>query len=164
MKTEGELKDIAMVALSLLCKGSPQETYVDLCREVPGLRSYVTGLAVTDPRAFDVIGMVAADYIENNCPLPDDLRLHVIRRLEGVYMRPGGQGRFRNRWRDAMIFGAVALVMERGEGIKRTRNDYPSRKVSVSACDIVANALRDIGYERVGYEEVEKISEGADQI
>jgi len=164
MKTEEELKDIAMVALSLLCKGSPQETYVDLCRQIPGLTSYVTELAVTDPCAFDVIGMVAAEHIKNDYPLPDDLRIHVIRRLEGVYMRPGGQGSFRNRWRDAMIFGAVALVIEKGEGIKRTRDNYPSRNASVSACDVVANALREIGYGRVGYEEVEKISEGADQI
>jgi len=63
-----------------------------------------------------------------------------------------------------MIFGAVALVLERGEGIERTRNEHPSRKASVSACDIVANVLREIGYGRVGYEEVKKISEGADRI
>jgi len=164
MKSEEELKDIAMVALSLLYEGSPQETYIDLCRQIPALASYVTDLALTDPCAFDVVGMVAAGHIKNNFPLPDKLKIHVIRRLEGVYTRPGGQGRFRNKWRDAMIFGAVALVMERGEGIERTRNDHPSRKASVSACDVVADALREIGYGRIGYEEVKQISEGADRI
>lgn len=103
--------------------------------------------------AFDALRFAAAQHTAHNFALPASIRLWVSSYLAGKLERPiGKDGKPSSEGMRREIYGAVVRLTEMG--MKPTRNDASPPH---SACDAIAEALRDLGLSPTTYRAVKAI-------
>ena len=107
--------------------------------------------AERDPFMFEVAGMLAASLLENGDDMPDALREWSIKVLKGKsappaprHLRKGIENE--TFWRDFYVWSAVLDLVDLN--MKATRN---AASPPVSACDAVAEAMRELGLRPTSY-------------
>jgi enoyl-CoA hydratase/carnithine racemase len=109
--------------------------------------------AETDAGGFDVLRLGVAHSLEQGEELPPEALQWLVRYLHGDLTRPKARaGRKDEYWLHQVIWMAVTIRVD--EGMTATRNDE-SR--SPSACDAVADALKELGLEPTTFHSVKRI-------
>ena len=99
-----------------------------------------------DGRAWDILSRIAARFIADAEPLPDDLRRWTVRLLAGKSTRPTEtSGRPSQIGRDAAVVLAIKRVLEECPDLNATRNGTLGEQPNAagqSVCDAVGIALQ----------------------
>ncbi|WP_457650365.1 hypothetical protein [Profundibacter sp.] len=104
---------------------------------------------------FDALCIHGAQNISNDTQMPTELRDFLVAVLTGKRPRPSRTGRPKvNSSRDALIFAVILEVAEEFR-LKPTRNDASTHQMS--ACDIVAEAMRQMRHSPSSYTALKKI-------
>lgn len=112
----------------------------------------------SDRLAYDAALALAEHFLVGGQPLPRPLAEFVIHALHGHEgerpQKKRGISPTKNHRRDLTIHRAVSLAMRLDGDLKPTRNEASS---VVSASDVVADCLQEIGITGLGYSAVAKI-------
>ena len=103
-----------------------------------------------DAQAWDICSRIAARFIADASPLPDDLRRWTVRLLQGESTRPTKRGRHSEIVRDVAVIRAIRLVLEQCPDLNATRNESPGHQPNAaggSVCDAVGLALQQSNIE-----------------
>lgn len=116
--------------------------------------SSLIDLAKHDPIAWDAAKELTAKFLEQEYPLPIELRQFTIDLLRGSE-RPKKQGRYKieNLYRDQCVADAIYTLHECGfKPLTKNSNDSENN----SACHVVVEALAKLG-DMISYEAVRSI-------
>lgn len=121
-----------------------------LIRRNPG---YLFSWALEDAEGFDTAKLAVGYTLEQGEPLPDEARQWLVAMLKGEIFRPKAKaGRKTKEWQEILIWMAVRFRVE--EGMTASRNDASE---PISACDAVAEALKELGTTPATFEGVKRI-------
>jgi hypothetical protein len=111
--------------------------------------------AGNDPVAYDALKHIACELLRHGDPIPEPLASFVVEVLQEKRKRPNQSGRYEgaNAQRDHMI--ALAVFKATELGLSETRNDATPGEIS--ACDAVAEALKNLGQTPSSYKRVKEI-------
>lgn len=105
--------------------------------------------------AFDALCIHGAGLISRDQKLPLEMRAFLVDMLTGKLSRPRPPGRPKaHPARDPLLFSCLVDVAERF-GLRATRNDATEHEMS--ACDIVAEAMRQLRHSPASYSALKRI-------
>jgi len=105
--------------------------------------------------AFDALCIHGAQCVSDDREIPFELREFVVAVLTGKQPRPSPIGRPKvNPARDALLFAVIFEVAEKF-CLTPTRNDASGHEMS--ACDIVAEAMRELRHSPASYTALKEI-------
>lgn len=97
--------------------------------------------AHNNPQAFEMVVEIATQYLENERPLPYQLRRFLIQILQGRIVKPKRLGKPPKNevWKRNFMVHHVARLLESREGIKPTRNAHATKD---AASEIIVHAIK----------------------
>lgn len=121
----------------------------------PATLRHLIRISAWNMTAFDALCLHGAGFIADDRKMPLALREFLVGVLKGKLSRPRQPGRPKTHpSRDPLLFACLAEVADRF-GLKPTRNDATGREMS--ACDIVAVAMRQLGHSPTSYPALKRI-------
>jgi len=127
----------------------------DPCRRHEKIVERVRIMSETDPHVYSALALFAIRSLEREYRLCAPLRGFVIEVLSGDRKPPSGRGARRTHpFRDLFISFVLDDLVAQG-GLHPTRND--ATEPGMSACDIVAEAMRALGRQPASYDAIKRI-------